>query len=247
MGLVTVRGVDLFYQHNPGQEGSLVFIHGSGGTHAQWAGQMELGLNCTALDLPGHGQSGGTAPDNIAENGAWVAEFLTALQLPRPLYLVGFSMGSAISLDCALNHPELLDGLILLGAGHRMKVLPALLDSLRQGLGDPNFIRMGFSAQAAPALVTQMVQEFTAAGPAVLYADFSACNDFDVSDQLERINLPTLLITGAEDRLTPLKLSQYIAEHIRGARREVIPESGHFVMMEKPAEVNQFIRDFCAQ
>ena len=175
-----------------------------------------------------------------------MAEFLTQLQLPRPLYLVGHSMGAAITLTLALHHPELLDGIILVGAGQRMKVMPAFLDALRPASMTRASSAWAFSASAPPEMVDNMVKTIASVSPAVLYADFSACNDFDLSQELEDIIKPTLLIVGADDKMTPLKLSQYIAEHIAGAQLEVIPAAGHFVMLEKPAEVNRLIRDFCS-
>lgn len=246
VSLVKIRGVDLFYELKPGDGGSLVFIHGSGGNHKMWSGQMDLGLNCVALDMPGHGQSGGQAASSISEAAAWVVEFLAQMNLPRPLYLVGHSMGAAISLTCALQDADLLDGIVLIGAGQRMKVLPAFLDSLRAGLSDPGFFKLGFSPSAPLEMVTNMVKTIAAVSPSVLYADFSACNNFDVSQELEGIKLPTLLIVGIDDKLTPLKLAQYINAHISGSRLEIIAEAGHFVMLEQPAQVNQLITDFCS-
>jgi pimeloyl-ACP methyl ester carboxylesterase len=247
MGSINIAGTDWYYQQTPGQDrsGTLVFIHGSGGSHEQWSGQMALGCNSIALDLPGHGQSGGEAFASIGQAAAGVEEFLTQLQLPHPLYLVGHSMGAAITLDCALHYPELLEGIILLGAGQRMKVMPALLDALRLGLNDPEFISLGFSNQAPAELVAAMVKTFGAVSPAILYADFSACNDFDMSQELAGIDKPTLVIAGVEDKLTPLKLADYVASHIPNARLEVIPSAGHFVMLEKSKEVNRLIQEFC--
>jgi pimeloyl-ACP methyl ester carboxylesterase len=201
MGVINIKGTDLYFQHNDGNSdlGSLLFVHGSGGSHEVWSHQMNLGLNSIALDLPGHGQSGGKAGISIAHSAGAVADFILALQLPRPLYLVGHSMGAAIAITCALDYPEMLDGIILIGAGQRMKVMPALLDALSQGQNDPRFIRMSFSPQTSSSIVEDMVKTYAAVAPSILYADFNACNDFDVSHELEKISLPALVIVGAED------------------------------------------------
>ena len=246
MGIINIKGTDFYYQHHAGNKlpGSLLFIHGVGGTHAVWNHQMNLGINSVALDLPGHGKSGGNAGTSIAECAASVTDFLLALQLPRPLYLVGHSMGAAIAITCALNYPKGLDGIILIGAGQRMKVMPALLDALRHGQNDPGFIRMAFSSQTSSTTVEEMVKTYGAVAPSVLYADFNACNDFDVSQELEKISLPTLVIIGAEDKLTPLKLSQYLCNNINRCTLEIISDAGHFVMLEKPEEVNLLINKF---
>lgn len=249
MASINISGTDWFFNHQPGAQypGTLVFIHGSGGSHRLWDAQMDLGFDCIALDLPGHGQSGGKPAASISDYAAGVSEFLGQMRLNRPVYLVGHSMGAAISLTCALRQPELLDGIILIGAGPRMKVMPSFLDALRSGNSDPGFFKLAFSPDAPAEMVDEMVQTIARVPAAVLYADFSACNDFDLSQELEGISLPALLIVGVDDKLTPQKLALYISEHIARARLEVIPGAGHFVMIEKPLEVNPLITDFCAQ
>jgi pimeloyl-ACP methyl ester carboxylesterase len=248
MGSINIGGTEWYYQQIPGvdRSGTLVFIHGSGGTHRLWGGQMELGYNSIAVDLPGHGRSEGIAAASIGEAAANVAEFLIQMQLPRPLYLVGHSMGAAIAMSCALHYPNLLDAMVLLGAGQKMRVMPEMLEALGLGLTNPDFISLGFSKSAPPELVAAEVKSFALVSAEVLYADFSACNDFDLSRELGDISKPTLVIAGADDRLTPLKLSDYVASHIPDARLEVIPSAGHFIMLENPAEVNRLIQEFCS-
>jgi pimeloyl-ACP methyl ester carboxylesterase len=119
-----------------------------------------------------------------------------------------------------------------------MKVMPSFLEALSQGHNNPDFIRMGFSAQTSPQLVEMMVNNYAAVDPSVLYADFNACNEFDVSSELDKISLPTLVIVGAEDKLTPPKLANYICNNINNCTLEVIHDAGHFVMVEKPEQVN---------
>lgn len=246
MDVIYIRGTALYYKHNAGDpaNGSLIFIHGSGGTHDVWSNQMNLVVNNIMLDLPGHGKSGGKPAASIGESAEKVAEFMSAMKLPGPLYLAGHSMGAAIAIICALNYPDLLNGIILIGAGHRMKVMPWLLNELSQGINDPGFIRMGFSPQTSEPIVESMVKNFAGVPASILHTDFSACNNFDVSHELEKINKPVLIIVGADDKLTPPKLSQYLYSRINKSRLEVIQEAGHFTMLEKPEEVNRLINNF---
>lgn len=237
----------LYYDHQPGlpNQASLLYIHGSGATHEIWSHQMNPGFNTFALDLPGHGQSKGPASSSIDQSARTVAYFISTLPVSYPVYLIGHSMGAAIALTCALNFPDLIKGLVLIGAGQRMKVMPGFLEDLRQGKNDPEFIRLGFSPHAPAELADSMVKTFGAAEPAVLYADFFACDKFDIAGRLWEIESPVLLISGADDRLTPLKLSQYLEAHIKNCRLEVMNETGHFAMLEKPDAVNHLIERFC--
>lgn len=227
--------------------GSLVFIHGAGGEHSLWQNQMAdlpPGFAGYALDLPGHGQSEGEPVNDIAVYAAAVAEFIQQEAVPRPVYLVGQSMGTAIALTVALRRGEVIDGLILMAGGARMKVAPALLESLAAGQGDPAFLRLAFSPHTEPALVDEFMARQADVPVNTFLQDFSACNVFDVTQEVEQIKLPTMVIVGVDDRLTPVKLSQYLHENIPGSVLKTIQQAGHMPMVEKPQEVNELIKSF---
>lgn len=78
----------------------------------------------------------------------------------------------------------------------------------------------------------------------VLWADFQACNNFNVIESVQRINLPTLVICGQEDRMTPVKYSEYLAQQIPQALLALIPDAGHMSMIEQPEAVNKAIMEF---
>ena len=78
----------------------------------------------------------------------------------------------------------------------------------------------------------------------MLYRDLSACNVFDIMNRLHEITLPTLIICGADDRLTPIKYSQFLHQHIAGSVLRIIPGAGHYVMREQPEAVNQAIEEW---
>jgi pimeloyl-ACP methyl ester carboxylesterase len=78
----------------------------------------------------------------------------------------------------------------------------------------------------------------------VVYGDFETCDKFDVMGSLDRINLPTLIICGRDDLLTPVKYSEYLRAHIRNSELRVIDDAGHMVMLEKPEEFNEILENF---
>jgi pimeloyl-ACP methyl ester carboxylesterase len=80
--------------------------------------------------------------------------------------------------------------------------------------------------------------------PEVLYGDFLACDQFDVMDRLGEISVPTLVICGTEDQLTPLKYSHFLMESIPEARMVTVESAGHMVMLEQPGEVAQAVKEF---
>ncbi len=78
----------------------------------------------------------------------------------------------------------------------------------------------------------------------VTHDDFAACNAFDVMAEVSRIGLPTLVIVGLDDRLTPAKYSRFLAQQIPAARLLEVAEAGHMVMLEQSAVVTEGVRDF---
>lgn len=249
MPYLTVAGETVYYVHRHNQRAtkpSLVFIHGAGGSHQLWLYQLRGLSQATgyALDLPGHGHSTGQGQDSIAAYADWLIAFLDAAGLEQAT-LVGHSMGGAITLDAALRYPRRVTGLCLLATGARLRVAPAVLDGLRH---DPAAtIRLiaewCYSPQVSPEMIRLGEQQMAATSPDVLYNDFAACNAFDVTDRLGEIAAPTVVVCGAEDRMTPPKYAAYLRDKIPGATLHLIEGAGHMVMLEKPEKVTAILAD----
>lgn len=228
-------------------DNQLVFIHGAGDSARAWREQTAyFGRRAHAIDLPGHGQR----PDSLPQ-GAGVAEYAQAvhaiirdeLQLDRPI-IAGHSLGGLIALQLGLDGALQLAGLILIGTGARMRVLPALLEAARAQPGEAlrTLKDLSLSSQSDPALASRLLGEQPAPGPGMLYRDLAACNGFDVMDRLAELpGLPTLIICGAQERNAPVKYSQYLQTHIPTSTLEIVAGAGHYVQREKPAEVNRAI------
>lgn len=228
-------------------KGSLVLVHGAGGTHQKWAGQLDEGIEgwfLAALDLPGHGGSEGSALESVADYAEALADFIEKIAMPRPLILVGHSMGAIIVLQTALNYPDRVDGLVLIGAGARMPVNPQMLEQLARGTFDTGFLKIAYGPEAPAELVRAELEQMARIPQQQLFIDFNACNNFDASGRLGEINIPVLILTGDKDKMTPLKASRYLDENIENAVLHIVDGSGHHPMLEKKAETNQAIRQF---
>lgn len=250
---VTVRGTKIFYEtgQNQGNGPTVIFVHGAGASSRRWRNQLQgLGAVCypVALDLPGHGASGGQPCSEVALYREWVKDFAESLGIDK-FVLAGHSMGGAIALDFAVTYMNQLQALILVATGARLKVDPQRLESLRRGNLEYNevWVRMSYSPSAPPWLVDEALKEMLAVDPVVYYHDLCACNRFDVMKKIDEICVPTLVICGEDDQITPLKYAQYLADHISGAKLAIIPDAGHAVMLEQPAEVNSAIESFLRQ
>jgi pimeloyl-ACP methyl ester carboxylesterase len=226
---------------------AIVLVHGSGADHRHWPEELlELpGYNVYFLDLPGHGRSIGQGRDRMDAYADVVADFINERGLQR-VTLGGHSLGSAIVQVLALRHPIWLEAIVLVGAGARLKVLPALLEQLATDF--PAAVELIcqnlLGPEAPPALVEAERQRYLATDWRLIHTDLLACNQFDVMERLGEISVPTLVVTGAADILTPVKYGQYLKDHIPGAHFVMIPQAGHLVAREKPAEFVQVVSDF---
>lgn len=221
----------------------LVLLHGAGGRGQLWQHQLLAFPRAVAPDLPGHPAGDGLA--SIAALAAWVRRLLEE-RGPGRVVLGGHSLGAAVALQAAFDAPERLRGLILIGAGARLRVRPEFFELIRAGTEEAveELLRWWFAPTAAPRVVARARRALRSVSPAVLLADFRAADGFDVMQRVREIALPALVICGEEDRLTPLKYSEYLREAIAGAHLATIPRAGHMVMLEQPRAVNAAIAGF---
>lgn len=251
MPYTETAGGELFYTEKKGPENrpALVLIHGAGGSRLHWPPQLRRmsGVTVYTLDLPGHGRSAGAGYETIEGYATVVAAFLNEVAGGSAV-VIGHSMGGAIAQRLALSAQERVSLLVLVGTGARLRVDPAILDGIRQDFeGVVELItRLAWSSGVDPSLMELGRAALRDTGSDVLLSDFLACDRFDVMDRLEEIEPSTLVIGGAADRLTPLKYSRFLSEHIPNARLAIVEEAGHMVMLERPEEVAKAVKDFVA-
>jgi pimeloyl-ACP methyl ester carboxylesterase len=226
----------------------ILFIHGAGGGQYTWSYQktfFEKRFNPIVLELPGHGASEGEGEEEIVRYAGHVTSFLKALGLSR-VFLVGHSMGGAITQTVALKHPEVLKGIVLVGTGARLKVLPLILDGIRTNFEETvrKINELCFFQKASPLLMERSLAGLMQCRPEVLYGDYLACDQFDIMNEIEKIDLPTLILCGQEDGMTPVKYSQFLLQRIKGSRLEILPDAGHMLMMEAAELFNEKIGAF---
>ena len=243
--------IDSFYFSGGNEDDRLavVLIHGAGGNHLFWPSAIRrlAGYRIYAPDLPGHGRSTGKGLQSV---GAYVDSLLSWLEevsIYRAVF-VGHSMGAAIALKLAIELPEHVLGLGLIGASARLRVSPELLESAANPTTFTNAIdkimAWSYSPQAPPRLAENARAQMLKTRPSVLHGDFLACHGFDETDNVAAIRCPTLVICGEDDRMTPPRSAQSLANAIPSARLALIPAAGHMVMIEKPQVVADLLAGF---
>jgi pimeloyl-ACP methyl ester carboxylesterase len=78
----------------------------------------------------------------------------------------------------------------------------------------------------------------------VEHSDLSACDQFDVMERIKEIDLPSLVIVGQDDVMTPVRYAEYLGRELKNAEVVVVPNSGHFVTLEQPEAVNAAVAQF---
>jgi pimeloyl-ACP methyl ester carboxylesterase len=238
---------------------AIVFVHGAAFDHSVWQWQSRWfahhGFTVLAPDLPGHGKSPGGARKTIADMADWVAALIEAAALQEAA-LVGHSMGSLVALETALRHPARVSRLALVGVSAPMPVGEPFLAAARDDHPAAFDMEVTWGHARGMALAASPVPGTTLPGasralngrahPGVLAADLAACHEWKPSAQAIRaLKLPTLVVVGKRDQMTPQKAGRALAAEIPGAKLVTL-DAGHSMMSEAPRELLGELRAFLA-
>ena len=241
----------------------LVFVHGAGLSCEAWGSLPRLcaagGSPTCAIDLPGHGGSGGPALTTIPAMADWLTGTLCDLRLDRPV-LVGHSMGALVALHAASIAPDQVGGLVLIGVGARMPVNPRLLETAQRNPAQAAALiarwafrdgrPAGTNPTPTPTMRMAARRLLGDAAPGVLATDLAACDVYaDAEECAARLDLPCLLVIGAGDRMTPPEAGRALAKAFSHARVTTIPACGHMAMIEAPrraqATIRSYLKELC--
>jgi pimeloyl-ACP methyl ester carboxylesterase len=231
-----------------GKGDKIIFIHGSGWNASMWHNQrdhLKSSMEVILVDLPGHGESPGNGCESVEEYGDAVYGMMEDLNLGQA-FVAGHSLGGAIAMSLALSHPGMVKGVILIGTGAKLRVLPRILEGVIREREKTvrAIVDLALSNKATSTLKTIDFDETMKCSAEVIYRDFSACDRFNVLDSISSLSVPALILCGTEDSLTPPKYSSYLHREIKGSKLVLIEDAGHMVMIEKPDQVNRAIELF---
>ena len=237
---------------------SVVFVHGAANDHGVFAQQSRYfawhGMNAVALDLPGHGRSGGDPLASVEALADWLRDVFDALDATRA-HLVGHSMGALAALECAARYPERVQRLALLGPSAPMPVTADLLAAAAVNDHVAYELINGWSFAAASQLGGNEVPGVWMPGNAmrlmertrdgVLSLDLLACNGYTNGvEAAARVRCPTLVILGARDVMAPPRNAKALTDALSDVRTVTLPDTGHALMAERPGEVLDELRKF---
>ncbi len=259
---LAVTGNDVYaYTGSRSQNRALptaLFVHGAGNDHSVWALQSRYfahhGWNALAVDLPGHGRSGGDPLSSVEAIADWIPAVLDAAEVERAA-LVGHSMGSLAALECAARHPERVTKVALIGPATPMPVSDALLDAAKRNDHVAHELITGWSYSAGKQLGGNQVPGVWLTGsamrllertkPGVLHADLAACHAYAAGlAAAAKVRCPVLVIVGTRDIMAPSKNAQALIAALPGAKLVSLPDCGHALMAEEPDAVLDALRAF---
>lgn len=260
---ITIRGARLYYEETGTGPETILFIHGLMLANESWElqrGHFEKTHRVITYDLRGQGRSehtrGGLGLDSLAEDAAELMRQLA----PEGCHVVGFSMGAFIALRLGARHPALVRSLTLIGVSAdaeswgKMPSYAAMIAVVTlAGVGPvaPRMMQIlfGRSILADPAR-RSLIERWRAVvddlPKSIVRAAAASALRGSVAKEITGITAPTLIVAGEEDHPVPLHHQHAVAAAIPGAVIEVVPVTGHAVMIERPALFNARLARFLA-
>lgn len=236
-------------ENGNGSKPPIILVHGAGGCGQNWPHHLRRleDWRVLAPDLPGHGKSDGLGEHSIAKYVNTLIDWMNDIGVHQAIF-VGHSMGGAIVQSLALEHPDRVAALAIIGSGPRLEFDETLMSKLsrKESMGGAidKIIEQSYFQTQDKRLLQQAKEQLENNRPAVIHGDYVASVAFDIRERLAEIAVPTLIICGEEDQITPARFSQKLADGIPNAQLTLIPESGHMVMLEKPQAVAEAFTAF---
>lgn len=228
---------------------TLVAIHGAGMNAAVWGGitphLLDYGLR--AMSLPGHDpRAGGALIPNISDMAAWVRQRMEGMP-PGSVVLMGHSMGALVALAAASD--PAVSGLVLLGASAKMPVNPDLLKTAREQPNEAIGLVIKWGVDPAHpqvgAVRTVLGSLMHGVDPKAIANDLAACDAFKSGEELARqVAVPSLVLAGQHDKMAKASEGEKLSTLMPRSHFHLLTDCGHMMMVERPIETAQEIKDF---
>lgn len=265
MPIVNLSGGETIWWKSTGSGPRLLHIHGSAFGHRNFEKMTPLmaeHFEVIDIDLPGYGESQGKPASTMAGIADQVFEFLQGAEL-GPVHVHGTSFGAMIALALAARHPQAVDRLVLScfltrydNAAREMRATwkRAARDSGMEAVADltsvAGFARGFYDRPEAQAQLQSMRDAFARNTPEAFIAGTETIERTDLSEFIADIDTPTLMLAGAEDNMTPFKPADsgvgfhHILPRLPAAEITVIPDCGHYLVIEQPRAAADSIVEF---
>jgi pimeloyl-ACP methyl ester carboxylesterase len=229
----------------------LLCLHGTGGHGGDFAAILEA-LAPThspiAFDQPGHGRSGGLDSLGAIDRMRAFTRAITSKLGLRPHVVMGHSLGAAVALDYALEHPDAVRGLVICSGGARFTFPDGFLENAKlitEGKRRRDFDPKAFAEGADPKIMRRAFMAGMKTDPRATYGDLLALTDWRREDDLARIEAPTLVVHGDAESEEVVAQANKLVDRLPNARKVVVRKAGRMIFYEQPealsAELGAFL------
>jgi 3-oxoadipate enol-lactonase len=239
--------------HEAGRGNPVILIHGLGDDHRAWrkvVGDLMLDHRVILYDLRGHGESGLGQPNgSLAQLAGDLIALMDAIDLDSAT-LSGFSLGGTVAMRAAIDHPGRVDALALVATSSRVNALAAEwyteraeaastgAEGLRAMLDrDTEDVYRHRPDEIPAGLAIRRQSTADPAGYANACRAMARLRQESLDPELGRITAPTIVVAAEDDQHCPPRAGEIIVNAIAGSELIVLPDTGHPVPIERPAEV----------
>ncbi|MET0645840.1 MAG: alpha/beta fold hydrolase [Pyrinomonadaceae bacterium] len=259
-GVARVRGIEMAYDDTGGGGTALVLLHGFPFDRSMWRGQASaLGgeFRVVAPDLRGFGET--TAGDGGMTMEAWaedLAALLDALNLPR-VVVGGLSMGGYVAFEFFRKFSGRVRALVLADTRPQADTEDARRTreenaqrALKEGMTPivesmlPKLLASGTRERGGEVVAAVRALMLGTRPKSAAAALRAMAVRRDQTDLLPSINVPTLIVVGAEDAITPPADAEAMSAKIEGSRLVVVEGAGHLSNVERPEEFDRALVEF---
>lgn len=254
--IATARGRIGYLEAGGGGETPIIFLHGVGSDKSVWRPQIEhfgTSRRAVAFDYPGYGESEFAENATRDDYAAAVLAAMDALAIGQA-HVCGLSLGGVVAIAMHAAAPERCASLIIADSFavhpdgqpiHDRSVAASETMTMRQLAEARSGVLLGSAVTAE--LKSEVIETMAAIEPAAYRLGAAAVWLADQRDRAAAIDVPTLILVGDEDGITPPALSHELARLIPGSRVEIIERSGHLANAEQPQAFNRAIESFLSE
>jgi pimeloyl-ACP methyl ester carboxylesterase len=248
MSKIVVDGLKTHYEDH-GSGTCICLIHGAQGTVEGFDGMVAVlkkNYRVITPSLPGRSGSDHMTGDvTIKRYSDHVAHLLTKLGIKNTV-LIGSSMGGLVTLSFCFDHPDMTLALVLIDSGAKIPTDERIVKLFEDDCEGTTRLAasLGYSKKTPKSVIQEALRYNLAVPKDTVLKDFTATGNFDASSRLHEIKVPTLVVRGSDDILTPPSMTEFLKEGIRGSTVEIIQGAGHSIVVEKPIELSEAITKF---
>lgn len=250
--------------YESGQGPVVILLHGMGANAERWAlniGPLSKEFHVYALDQIGFGHSDKPLMDYKVETFVdFLREFMRVVNLPKAT-LVGNSLGGWVAARLTIEHPELVERLVLADAAGMPPVSASKIpDEPKRRPPDFSFASLAATRTVLETvyhdkklvtddLVRRVFQSHLQTNDSFTIQRLVAnqASEYLSADRLNAIRAPTLVVWGRQDELIPLVAGETYHNAIANSEMVIIDECGHLPQVEKPLQFNKAVLDFLAK